>query len=380
MTRQVLALGLVAGLVYGCSDKGSSDKDKGGTDDTVDDTNTGPVDADGDGYTVEDDCDDANDAINPAAAEVCDGADNNCDSQIDEATATDASTWYKDADSDGFGDASEAETACATPSGFVADSTDCDDKDAGVNPGATELCNGKDENCNDDIDDIDMSSLMFVTVDDRVNEMIYKVDLETGELTEVSELDRATKDYLIYALATSDAGGAWFHDTKAQNLYSLDICDGSSTLIGATGDNYLVGMTLGRDGEMYAVDGGVDALVKVDPVTAAVTEIGTLGISVNNCGLTYMCQTDRLILVNPTNDGTSIYQVDPETGATNLLMEADITTTIGGASYDPSSGRVIAVANNGLYSFDVDEGTAETIATYTDIDKLDNLGLVPLCP
>ena len=49
------------------------------------------LDADGDGFPEEDDCDDGNPAINPSAEEVCDGADNDCDGTVD-VDATDGIT------------------------------------------------------------------------------------------------------------------------------------------------------------------------------------------------------------------------------------------------------------------------------------------------
>ena len=51
-------------------------------------------DLDGDGYTEEEgDCDDSDAAVNPAASEVCDGIDNDCDGTVDENDAVDAATW-----------------------------------------------------------------------------------------------------------------------------------------------------------------------------------------------------------------------------------------------------------------------------------------------
>ncbi|MCB9791375.1 MAG: putative metal-binding motif-containing protein [Alphaproteobacteria bacterium] len=41
-------------------------------------------DQDGDGYPESEDCDDLDAAVNPGAAEVCDGQDNNCDGEVDE--------------------------------------------------------------------------------------------------------------------------------------------------------------------------------------------------------------------------------------------------------------------------------------------------------
>ncbi len=93
------------------------------------------------------DCNDSSAATNPAADEVCDGADNNCDGSVDEASATDAATWYADADNDTYGNAAISQVACTAPSGHVTDSSDCDDTNTNANPGATETCNGTDDNC-----------------------------------------------------------------------------------------------------------------------------------------------------------------------------------------------------------------------------------------
>ena len=64
-------------------------------------------------------------------------------------------TWYADVDGDLFGNASVTTVKCAQPAGYVSDNTDCDDSNALVHPGATEICNGIDDNCNSLIDDTD---------------------------------------------------------------------------------------------------------------------------------------------------------------------------------------------------------------------------------
>ncbi len=107
-----------------------------------------------DGYVSDGtDCDDTSRASNPGAAEVCDGLDDDCDGAVDEASATDAPTWYIDADVDGFGDSSGGTPACEQPAGFVALDTDCDDGDAAVNPRATEACDGADNDCDGSTDE-----------------------------------------------------------------------------------------------------------------------------------------------------------------------------------------------------------------------------------
>jgi hypothetical protein len=106
------------------------------------------------GYTTNDvDCDDNIATVNPAATEMCNGYDDDCDATIDEDDAADALTWYQDADSDTYGNVSVTYLACAQPSGYVATATDCDDARALTNPGATEFCNTYDDNCNGTVDE-----------------------------------------------------------------------------------------------------------------------------------------------------------------------------------------------------------------------------------
>jgi hypothetical protein len=144
------------------------------------------------------DCNDTNASIKPGATEVCDGLDNDCDNQTDEGFTR--TTYYRDYDGDGFGDPSNSTQACVQPTGYVSNSLDCDDysssinpntvwyKDSdndgytdgttqractkpsaeyvlsalsgdcndansSINPGATEQCDGIDNNCNNQIDE-----------------------------------------------------------------------------------------------------------------------------------------------------------------------------------------------------------------------------------
>ena len=61
--------------------------------------------------------------------------------------------YYTDADQDGFGDDATATPFCQAPVNMIAIGGDCDDTDNAVYPGAPEVCDGLDNNCNGQFDE-----------------------------------------------------------------------------------------------------------------------------------------------------------------------------------------------------------------------------------
>ncbi len=108
------------------------------------------LDADGDGWVASEDCDDSDEAVHPGQLEVCDGADQDCDGEVDELAGD---TWFGDGDGDGFGSASAVITSCDTPSGAVQVAGDCDDANSSVHPDAVDTCDGVDTDCDAVVDD-----------------------------------------------------------------------------------------------------------------------------------------------------------------------------------------------------------------------------------
>ena len=76
-----------------------------------------------------------------------------CDTDYLELTINTSSVYYADTDGDGYGNASSSTNACSQPSGYVSNSTDCNDTSATVYPGATEVANGIDDDCDGTIDE-----------------------------------------------------------------------------------------------------------------------------------------------------------------------------------------------------------------------------------
>ncbi len=93
------------------------------------------------------DCDDQAPAVHPTEVEACDALDNDCDGNVDEeATAT----YVVDADGDGHGAIGGATVeACFRPVGYASSADDCDDAHASAHPGAVEDCDAEDvdEDC-----------------------------------------------------------------------------------------------------------------------------------------------------------------------------------------------------------------------------------------
>lgn len=116
------------------------------------DTDVPEVDADGDGFTSDVDCDDTNADVFPGAPELCNLVDDDCDDETDE-QATDRTSFYRDADRDGFGDSGNVQFACERPDGYSAEPGDCDDVNDERYPGRAEICNQVDDDCNEIVDD-----------------------------------------------------------------------------------------------------------------------------------------------------------------------------------------------------------------------------------
>ncbi len=167
MKRPLFSVSLACVLVFtlGCAGLFSED-DQGETGDAT----TPDVDADGDGVTAGEDCNDYDASVYPGAADTYgDGADQNCDG-VDGVDSDgdgwassagggpdcddgDSATWpgaaYEESDSDCMTDQDGDGWGDPNPTSGIAAGTDCDDTSATVYPGADEIYwDGIDQDCN----------------------------------------------------------------------------------------------------------------------------------------------------------------------------------------------------------------------------------------
>ena len=166
----------------------------------------GSADVDNDGFTVCNDCNDNDATVYPGAAEICDGKDNDCDGQTDEGFSL--TTYYLDADADGYGNFVNSIQACSQPAGYATVSGDCNDNNAAINPGATEVCDGIDNNCNSG-------------VDEGLPETTYYKDLDNDGYGSSTTVQRCSQPAGWVTIS-----GDCNDNNAAINPNAIEVCDG----------------------------------------------------------------------------------------------------------------------------------------------------------
>jgi len=281
------------------------------------------VDADGDGFGTDapvaldacvvpsgyatggGDCDDTSAAVNPAATELCNSVDDNCEGAVDETVQTE---YFVDADADAHGDVGSSQWACSAPTGFVASSDDCDDTNADLHPGAVEVdCNGVDDDC-DGVVDTNRGLVAWWSFDEGAGTAVldssgnnatgvHNAAYDAGKVGTALRFDgntRAQVDGLIWGQHDHDftvsywlyddtgPNGNWrslFHhgnidyDRTAAHFFDPTTNEIAACISTETNDNWyiynLAGLSVGRWNHFSSVKQGRDEILYVNGVERA---------------------------------------------------------------------------------------------------------------
>ncbi|HIF04865.1 MAG TPA: hypothetical protein EYQ80_05610 [Candidatus Poseidoniales archaeon] len=205
-------------------------------------------DTDADGWYWFQDCNDTNPLVHPAMQELLNGIDDDCDEDIDEGFSvmdsdndglSDYAEYYDyltnrtnpDTDGDGLSDGDEVIMHGTDPLVPDADADmddwywfqDCNESDFNIHPGAPELLNGIDDDCDEDIDedfngsDSDGDGLLDLDEFNIYNTNPFDDDTDDDGLFDGEEINQTFTDPLVPDLDADGDGFRWFEECNDED-------------------------------------------------------------------------------------------------------------------------------------------------------------------
>ncbi|MDP2309159.1 MAG: putative metal-binding motif-containing protein, partial [Pseudomonadota bacterium] len=292
------------------------------------------------------DCDDARALTNPGATEYCNSVDDDCDGTIDENAAADAITWYRDADSDAYGNPSVSSVSCTAPSGYILNNTDCLDTSAISYPGANEICDSLDNDCDGTVDDSPIDGTTYYADSDTdgfgdPSSTTSQCSLPSGYA--VNDYDCLDTDRSEPVVADPVSGSGSGAGTLASPFDSLqDAIDNANECVVAYGGTYLEQIDLdGKSIDVWGVEG---------------QDITTIDANLSTCTTANPTACGATVTVNSNTNSTPTIHGFTITGGTGAYSRSTATTTCADSSASHNGRNTCSVTTyeycgGGVYAY-----------------------------
>jgi predicted outer membrane repeat protein len=341
------------------------------------------------------DCNDSTELISPAATEECNGLDSDCNGVVDD--AANATIFYPDLDGDGFGDTGSVVYSCDEPTDMVDNDEDCDDSDAGLYPGAPELCDGRANDCGATswvTSDEDGTVAFFPSsgvpldatswVSGTVSSPAAYTFAQSGTLNFCSgtfyvSVQTTWPDVVLQGqngaantiLSSGSAGAVAHSDDASLEIYDLTLDGGTGYVDGAYtygGAVHVQGSTLVMDGVVVSNNGadnggGLYATTSDVTITNSTFEYNdavSTGGAIFSTGYTELNLTDVAILDNTASGSGAIYS-GATMYATNLAVERNGAASVGAITIGNGTGQGWASIDGGVFNDNWDTWEAGTV-------------------
>jgi hypothetical protein len=307
--------------------------------------------------------------------EICDGADNDGDGEIDEGVTT---TYYLDADGDGYGVPDSTIEACELPFGYSVEDIDCDDTDPlRLFEGANDACDGADNDCDGAIDEDHRADWILATVHDDDN--VREIDISTGQTwirTQISGIDNYAN---VNSADSLDANILMLQTSNLidHELVQLDSCTGVADVLGPHGQGNLPGIAYGPNWELYGIDSLRGVIVQLDTFAVTGQPVLDLGFVVGASGLAYDCTTERIWVADA--GGSQIFWYDPDTNTVGDFIPTNVPFQGVGLEWDNATRTLLASTGTELWRIDPNTGDASYESTF-DVENVNDLVLLQPCP
>ncbi len=280
------------------------------------------------------DCDDTRALTNPGATEYCNSIDDDCDGTVDEG-ATDSITWYRDADSDGYGTSTSSSSSCSAPTGYVADSTDCLDTSAISYPGADEICDSLDNDCDGTVDNSPVDGDTYYADADTdgfgdASATVSECGMPSGYIDNDYDCDDTNgAEPVVADPITGSASGTGAIDSPFDSLQ--DAIDNANLCVVAFGGSYLEQIDLdGKSIDVWGVEG---------------QDLTTIDANLSTCGTSNPTSCGATVTVASGTNATATLHGFTITGGTGAYASTETSTTCADSSASHSGRTTCTVTS-----------------------------------